>query len=1049
MIKYFVYMDSKELLKSISSAFFSNENERVIYFSLTGGLLSSLSSIMEKGVLTVDLLGLNAPLAPFLDILKTYKIPEDHLKESVYHLHYNVFNSYLNGKSVEERPEPLLPEEVDYETSRSCEAVCKLFAENFDGKLVILNAHLMSSEALRILEKLEKALVKGKILVCFNSVEVENYTDGVRKYLDRIINSNSYYSFNSNDVNNGNVIPFAENDSEYSVDILIETCRSLRLFLDLSKAYSFMKEIDSCGILEEYEPDELRKLNYEMGLIAFFNRDYDFASFCFNKIIDTDINDELACYTLYMLARVETVKNMNSVAHKHINRGLVLAKSKPKSAIYALLTMMDYIITAHDESEYSTTKYFNAIKLLEDCNLTNNKIHTLLNIPYGVMYDAELRKEMFRQIEISQKEAEAMDNKFELSTVCHWKGILLTHEGKKEEAVTWYQKCFALREEIGDLDSITKILNGLAYGNFLDSKYKAAYEQINDVVEHLGDIKDYPEVVITLNNMARTSFYAKNFDIAGLIYHTVLNLFKIFDVSDLSGNSFIPEYNDIAIYVANIDFYKNEINRAKMNLYNVMNNGKKIGVVERYMIDYLNACLTLEDGNKDKAVKILWDSIHDFLDKKINQFHQLVFYMYEFASMLKKHGYSKESDEFFQEGLKIAKENNLTHYTMGKESIILEEYESQNLELGDLNISLRMLEEKAEKEKLLNRIHRRLRDSQFLNKLVSTNVDILSDLTYANNAVRSIFDYTMADAVYIGERDSEDGQWNCIASLVREGNYKFPADITWWKYSKEKGVLNTYEYDENTLAIFMNLSKFGFVSGIIIFIQKKNQPSIEERNILSVAASNIQAQLIMLKQNEYLSQISVTDQLSALNNRRALEDHLSVESELIRRYEKKKNLHMKEAIAFMDLDNFKYYNDTFGHEAGDFLISSFARLLKRIYRKVDFIARFGGDEFVVMLPNTNCDEAKRAAERLKDGLEEEQNFVPALEKMLGKNLDIPKDKYLNFSMGICSNIDCEDTYNLEKVMIRADQALYYSKEHQKGSVTIWDDVKHLLKDKAK
>ena len=150
---------------------------------------------------------------------------------------------------------------------------------------------------------------------------------------------------------------------------------------------------------------------------------------------------------------------------------------------------------------------------------------------------------------------------------------------------------------------------------------------------------------------------------------------------------------------------------------------------------------------------------------------------------------------------------------------------------------------------------------------------------------------------------------------------------------------------------------------------------------------------------------------------------------------------MQDSIAFMDLDNFKYYNDTFGHEAGDLLISSFAKLLKEIYRKVDFVARFGGDEFVVVLPNTNCSEAACAAERLYEGLVKKEFFVPDLEKLLGKKIVIPEDKKLGFSMGISSNFDGADISDLDTTMTNADKALYYSKQHKKGSVTIWADIK--------
>jgi diguanylate cyclase (GGDEF)-like protein len=165
---------------------------------------------------------------------------------------------------------------------------------------------------------------------------------------------------------------------------------------------------------------------------------------------------------------------------------------------------------------------------------------------------------------------------------------------------------------------------------------------------------------------------------------------------------------------------------------------------------------------------------------------------------------------------------------------------------------------------------------------------------------------------------------------------------------------------------------------------------------------------------------------------------------MIRRYNNKRAMHFQMTIIFLDMDNFKFYNDTYGHEAGDLLISKFGELLKKVFRKVDFISRFGGDEFVILLPNTNCPEAHRAAERVHKALEESNYFITDLEDLLGKKLDVPENRILGFSTGICSNFDIENPTDMETVMSNADQALYYSKQTQKGSITIWSDIKHLL-----
>ena len=172
-----------------------------------------------------------------------------------------------------------------------------------------------------------------------------------------------------------------------------------------------------------------------------------------------------------------------------------------------------------------------------------------------------------------------------------------------------------------------------------------------------------------------------------------------------------------------------------------------------------------------------------------------------------------------------------------------------------------------------------------------------------------------------------------------------------------------------------------------------------------------------------------------------------MESERISRFFTRKKVLLQFTIGFIDLDNFKYYNDTFGHASGDYFIKLFASLLKTTLRKIDFIARFGGDEFVLVMSDTNIEEGRHVYRRIQEGLETAGFFIPYLKDFLKKDdLKIPENRHLGFSMGLCSNLDLEDPGDLSRAVDFADKALYYVKQHEKGDVAVWSEVKDEIND---
>lgn len=162
--------------------------------------------------------------------------------------------------------------------------------------------------------------------------------------------------------------------------------------------------------------------------------------------------------------------------------------------------------------------------------------------------------------------------------------------------------------------------------------------------------------------------------------------------------------------------------------------------------------------------------------------------------------------------------------------------------------------------------------------------------------------------------------------------------------------------------------------------------------------------------NEMLRSLSLTDALTGLMNRRALED--SLERELARCIRSRAQL----CLLMFDVDNFKKFNDSFGHVQGDQVLRKISDLLRKWTRKGDLVARYGGEEFLTILPDTGPVEAIQIAQRLCEGVAEaawEHRAVTA-------------------SIGVAT-LDGR-TLSTSDFLNEADQALYAAKRRGRNQV---------------
>jgi diguanylate cyclase (GGDEF)-like protein len=128
------------------------------------------------------------------------------------------------------------------------------------------------------------------------------------------------------------------------------------------------------------------------------------------------------------------------------------------------------------------------------------------------------------------------------------------------------------------------------------------------------------------------------------------------------------------------------------------------------------------------------------------------------------------------------------------------------------------------------------------------------------------------------------------------------------------------------------------------------------------------------------------------------------------------------AACILDLDHFKRINDTYGHGAGDAVLRNTAQLLKQKLRTMDIIGRLGGEEFIILLPETTIDQAAAIGTRLLEALAE-------MEIDVGKTVI-----RVTATIGISGLIDEDETFNT--IIARADEALYRGKNAGRNRVEI-------------
>jgi len=705
-------------------------------------------------------------------------------------------------------------------------------------------------------------------------------------------------------------------------------------------------------------------------------------------------------------------------------------------AYYLMYLLAD--ISSRSIDKYN---YFTLLRLLEKYNLKNNYAYYL--------QDASLYTEFFsleelhalcdKSIQISLEN----ENEFCLFVNYHKKGILYTYSEDYENAIKCFLKSKDLRQKLGYPIHLTQIHNAIGYLYLITEKYKEAQKHYQKAIDQLTKIHDYNEIAATLFNYAFIQFMTRNYIACIKSLDKLLQIIKIFNMT------YLPYRTITDIYVIKaFSFYQIGESFKAIDLLNRVDSMSSIKLTfnHRFLYYILNGLIKADSEQYEEFISLFEDASSQLDPANGSSKFLLPIYYIEYGRKLISIGKKEQGEKILKEGLDFCNNQNYQyHKQLIEMSLANVNSPLPNFNLPKIRLNLDSIIELAKQDVTLNKLQKKIGEIEFISKVQELSsssmngnsiIDSYLSLIHVNFPVdiTNIYSKIGDEYVCMASKSSTIAKVEIPIEYVKElMNANRPTLLNLSNNNQIDGSIKDLKCIINIPICWDNNSTLNL---FVATINPNSRLTEDDLNVLSISMKQFITILSRVKHESELLEMSRTDSLTGLNNRQALQ--LALKDEFSKIKDNTSDINTELSLMFIDLDNFKYYNDTFGHSVGDSLLKIFARFLKESFSTSDFVARFGGDEFIIILPNTNKNTSKLIAENiLRKMSDKTSSFQQQLQELIGNDKIISSDKLLTCSIGI-SSISSTNKENicLDSLLRNADQAMYTAKKSGKNAIFI-------------
>ncbi len=642
--------------------------------------------------------------------------------------------------------------------------------------------------------------------------------------------------------------------------------------------------------------------------------------------------------------------------------------------------------------------------------------------------------------------------------------MLYSRAGHHHYVREMYKKRLAVLKRPNPLRE-SHMLAGLGYNSIILEDFEKAHEYLTQSVLNLTELEMPDDVMNSLYNLAMNYFVSEDYQNTISIIELIIKILKEMGYRSIGACSTTKLFSIIAASC----YYQKEY-------YNCYYFLSKLEVIVGHMLKVLQES---NDGIWDedlllyhlvKAMLNNYENKFDLCQEELDlaraamerasgtRFFAVPIFSIEQATLYLKQGLKDKAEEIIAEGVRfcdqeglLRKKQRLLYFIEHGERL------SDPIINTDSKLPVAHILQIARQAGNQIKLSKREKDIKFLTVLqeaISRENMSVDDL-YLNTSAVIKNSYHLDDIIILRKKDDKhelmydgekppisDEEFDNIFNFFLTYRQAFLTNRVDKNFTQFLPVMKPFNDHHIMTMIGIPIMEQSGTKTVFIGIVKIKRRSVGSRSllagndlmILKFAFSQfcemmrrIDSRLMIEQMNHQLEQSAITDHLTGITNRNGF----SRQAEIIC----SQSSNINNVLLYLDLDNFKYYNDTFGHEVGDLVLVSFAEIFKRMTQGKGLAVRYGGDEFIILLYDKTEQDGAEFAEHIYHEIRD--GFVDRIRIKLDKDIDIPDDKKISCSIGITS-FKGGSKEEFELALNRADQMLYYVKRHGKSHYKLFD-----------